>query len=334
MSCITNINRFIIPNDVISSLTKIYKFIGKNEYYKKSLSNDYNRVIEQTVERDSYFLAKLLELDISDSRMRLIITKDSNPRSVDETTLYNIKETLMMFQKKYQSLTIKSEDLINMINYIYSSKTIKYGYEHQEKKDIIQNQQLKSKRITIDEINEIVIKSVENDEFEEIVLYLHYYLDFYNLQPFDSKNDCAAFLVLYLLILKSNVDSFKYISFFEMIYNNYNEFIDEVKKASLNWEEGYSQTIRFIRFMIKLFLESYIKTDNIIIDYANDQNINKSDNIENTISKLPKIFTKDEIRLIHPYVSESTINRTLSKMRNENTIKPLGKGRSAKWIKL
>ena len=60
----------------------------------------------------------------------------------------------------------------------------------------------------------------------------------------------------------------------------------------------------------------------------------KSTNIENTINKLPNIFTKDQIREIHPYVSESTINRALQKLRDENKIKPLGKGRSAKWRKI
>ena len=62
--------------------------------------------------------------------------------------------------------------------------------------------------------------------------------------------------------------------------------------------------------------------------------MNKSNNIENTINKLEDVFTKDEIRLLHPYISDSTINRTLKRMRDEELIRPLGKGRSAKWMKL
>ena len=85
--------------------------------------------------------------------------------------------------------------------------------------------------------------------------------------------------------------------------------------------------------MIKLILEAYGRADKIIKEYKIDQNLSKGDNIEHTINKLQNIFTKDQIRLIHPYVSESTINRALQKLRDENKIKPLGKGRSAKWIK-
>ena len=50
--------------------------------------------------------------------------------------------------------------------------------------------------------------------------------------------------------------------------------------------------------------------------------------------KLGETFTKDEIRNKSPYISESTINRTLKRLRDENKIRPNGVGRSATWIKL
>ena len=138
---------------------------------------------------------------------------------------------------------------------------------------------------------------------------------------------------LYILFLKADLNVFNYISFFELLYSNYNEFNDKLLDASYNWHDGISQPTSFIRFMIKLILEAYGRADKIIKEYKIDQNLSKGDNIEHTINKLQNIFTKDQIRLIHPYVSESTINRALQKLRDENKIKPLGKGRSAKWIK-
>ena len=50
--------------------------------------------------------------------------------------------------------------------------------------------------------------------------------------------------------------------------------------------------------------------------------------------KLNDVFAKDEIRERHPLISDSTINRTLKRLQEEGKIRPLGKGRSAKWIKL
>ena len=86
MSCVLNMNRFLIPNDVIVSLAETYKYIGGNECLNLGVGNDMNCIVEQTVERDAYFLSRILKLDISDARVRLIITKNSSPRKKEETT--------------------------------------------------------------------------------------------------------------------------------------------------------------------------------------------------------------------------------------------------------
>lgn len=335
MSSVLNIQRFIIPNDVIVSLTHIYKWIGQNDNFNEVLKSDIDRVIEQTVERDCYFLSRLLNLDITDARARLIITKNSNPRNKEETTLFNLKEMLMGIQRKYRQTRHQSNDLLNMINYVYSHfNDIKFDFIPTEKRIILQSQAMKSKRLLIDEINNVIDHHLDKEQFERITLYLHFFIDFHNIKPFVSKNETAELILLYLLIFKSDLEAFRYVSFFESLYDQYDEFLTELRNASFNWKEGYAQTLGFVRFINKFIIKAYQKAHVIIKDYKFDANLNKADNIENTITKLPDIFTKDEIRLLHPYVSESTINRALIKMRDEGFIKPLGKGRSAKWIRM
>lgn len=335
MSCVNNIERLIIPNDIIVQLTKVYKYIGMNKYFEKVFESDMDIVIEQTVERDAFFLAQILNLQLTDARMRLIITKDSVPRKKEETTVCNIKETLLSYQSNFVNIRYQSNDILNMINYVYSHyNTIKYDYVPLEKKTILISQNMKSKRVILDEIIENVNENIKNESFETIILYIHFFLDFYNLEPFVSHNDSAAFLLLYLLLLKANVESFKYVSFFEIIYENFSSFDKELKNASYNWHEGYAQTLGLIRLILNIIIKSYQKVEEIVKNYKFDQSLNKSDNIENTILKFDNTFTKEEIRLIHPYVSESTINRTLTKLRDRGEIRPLGRGRSAKWIKV
>ena len=54
MSCIKNIKRFLIPNDVIVTLGQSYRYIGNAKQYAEGVGSDRERVIEQTVERDAY----------------------------------------------------------------------------------------------------------------------------------------------------------------------------------------------------------------------------------------------------------------------------------------
>ena len=81
MNCLSKLDHYIIPNDIVVSLSKIYRFIGNNEFYINSLGNDLSKVIENTVNKDAFYLSKILKLDVSEARTKLIIEKNSSPRN-------------------------------------------------------------------------------------------------------------------------------------------------------------------------------------------------------------------------------------------------------------
>lgn len=332
MNCISKLDHYIIPNDIVVKLSKVYRYIGNNEFYINSLGNDLNKVIEATAEKDSYYLLKILKLDVSEARSKLIIEKNSSPRNKEEKTLYNIKEVLMAIQQKFQLLSLQSNEIFNMLNYIYSHyNSIKF--DNNETYSNYSLNKEKSKRNILDEMNELINVYTRSESFDKIILYLNYFVDFYNLRPFITKNDVISLVILYQVVLTSDINAFKYVSFFELLYKNFNKFNDELCRASVNWRDGFSQTSEFIRFFLDLVLSAYKETDEIIKNYQFDKNYKKSENIENTILNMKSTFTKEDIRMNNPYVSESTINRTLIALRDAGYIEPLGKGRSAKWIR-
>ena len=333
MTCTKNINKFIIPSDVILNLTKVYKYIGKNDVYKEKIASDYQRIAEQTVERDAYFLSKLIELDITDPRLRLIITKNSEARNRDEKVLHNIKEILTIFLENPSRMQIYASDLNNLINYIYPNQNIKYDTLKEEKKNIYHLVNVGSKRDVVEELASF-INSKETENVETLTLYLNYLVDLYALKPFTINNECLFYVIMYLLLLKCDIKALMFVSLFEEIYKRKEEFNDALHEAIYNYNEGIFQVLPFIRLSLNIILDMYKHTEEIISIYENEALNAKADNIENTIMNLNNIFTKEEIRLNHPYVSESTINRVLLKLRDEKIIKPLGKGRCAKWIKI
>lgn len=333
MNCISKLDHYIIPNDIVVTLSKIYRFIGNNEFYINTLGSDLYRVIDTTVQKDAYFLSKILKLDISEARARLIIEKNSSPRNKEENTLYNLKDTLSAIQQKFQLVSLQSNEIFNMVNYIYSHYNgIKFDLS-EGGQSLLQSQSNKSKRLILEEMNDIISLNLRSEKFEKITLFLNYFVDFYNLRPFVSKNEVISLVILYQLILIADINAFKYVSFFEMLYFDFSNFTDQLCKASVNWKEGYAQTTEFVRYFLNLVIKAYKQTDKIIKDYRFDSTNKKVDNIESTILSMKSVFTKEEIRIANPYVSESTINRALISLREQGYIEPLGKGRSAKWIR-
>jgi len=152
---------------------------------------------------------------------------------------------------------------------------------------------------------------------------------------FEEQRPLAT-LILYILLLQENFIVTRYVSFFEKLLLNIKEYQSLLDKTRFGWSEGFSEIMPLLRFMLKMYLSLYQQLYEQARDYEyeNSLEISKSDYIENTIDKLNDVFSKEDIRLKHPLISDSTINRTLKRMQEENKIRPLGKGRSAKWIKL
>lgn len=141
-------------------------------------------------------------------------------------------------------------------------------------------------------------------------------------------------LIYYALLFKEGFRVFRYISFFELYDESKEEFENAIISASFNWESGFSQTAILNRLTIRMMLKGYQRIEQKKDEYLFDKRIRKIDNVESTILKLGEIFTKDEIRSKHPYLSDSTINRALENLKRQEKIRPNGTGRSATWIRI
>jgi hypothetical protein len=331
MICLNNIDHLVIPHSLGKKITKLYTYIGKNQTFEEVVDSDLDKVIGQTIERDCYYLSLLLDLKITDNRLRLITLKDSKPRTNEEKILYRLKEALKDFQYNYQDKLLQSNDFINLTSYILDEK-LNYTESYRQATSVLLSQSKMSKRKLLDDLNESYLS--KTSEYEAIVLLANYLIDFYNLKPFTNGNEIVFYLVMYYLLLKNQLLSLKYVSFFEALYNTKEQLNQVLTEASINWSQGFIQSLSFIDYLVDLLLDSYQKVQIVLNIYQKDLEISKQDNLELTILNFNGIFSKDDIRQIHPFVSESTINRALKKLKDEGKIEPVGRGRSAKWAKI
>lgn len=336
MSCLKNIDRLQISNETMMKLLTLYEYKGKDYYYENILKGSLSQIIKQTVERDTFYLGKIMNLNITNNRFKLLIKRDSNPKNNDETILKNVKgvfkivaeesDRLELTNNEFLRLAIKLYKDVENIKYVTDEVTVKVNLLNEKKKE--------SRRTKVDELLSIYTKLLREKKHELTQLVTNFYIDFIHIEPFNKGNDIVGLMLIYLLLLKEQFKMFHYVSFFEMIYEQFDTFKSLEAKANFNYEDGYSQTAPLNNFIIDVLIEGYMKVDKLAQDTKFDGNIMKTYNIENTIMKLGEVFTKDDIRSKHPYVSDSTIDRTLKRMRDENKIRPLGVGRSASWVRL
>ncbi len=336
MHCLKNINRFVLNNDHILKLTKLYQSKGKDFYYETILKKNIEAISNDIAIKDTFFMSKILFQNMTDQRIKLISKENNVPQNNQEKLVLNIKNTILLTHQKSSDFNINSISITDMAKYLFKGvRTVKYAkYKDETKKDVFSRNKSYSKEVLLDELCELYLSIKKEDKHEVLLLILNFYIDFLNLEIYESDNELIGLLLVSLLLQNEGFKVFKYSSFYELYYEQLDVFKMAITQASFNWEQGYSQIYPLFEKYTEVLNKCYLQTEEFIRDFEFEQGLKKGDNIENSIYKVGEIFTKDELRLRHPYVSDSTINRTLVRLRDDGIINPLGTGRSAKWIRV
>ncbi len=340
MNCLQNINKNKIPNDIIMLYLKLYQFKGRNKEMIGAVENDYDTLVLETIRTDSYFLAKFLDLGINESRYKSILLRNVQPKNKDERLLRNIKNALIRIHEESHEFELIDREIHDLLKFLYGDVTnndlLHFSKVNQSKKEKINllSSGHKTKREALEALVNAYHHTKKHSDYEASFIILNFVVDFLLLKPFKAHNEELGIMLLYILLMSEGIESFHLSSFFEKLYKQRERFLKLRQEVAHNWADGMSDTHNLHRFILKIAIESYQDVTEMLRNYTFDQQLNKGDYIENTINKLDEVFTKDEIRYQHPTISDSTINRTLKRLRDEKKIRPLGKGRSAKWMKL
>ncbi|MGL4949923.1 MAG: hypothetical protein ACRC5M_06045 [Anaeroplasmataceae bacterium] len=336
MNCLKSVSKFVFSPEIVAKLIKLYEYKGKEYYYETILKNDADYISKDIIEREILAFVELLKLNVSDNKIKLIIRKDSTPKSNEERIVHNLKSVMKTTYEKSSKFVLDPNEILSLARSIYEDVfDVKYvQYSVKQKENLLITSKTISKRVEVSSMMDSLKLLLDKNNAEKTQAILAFYIDFINSETLNNYNDEVGLLLVYILLFMVDFRMFKYMSFFEILSSKFNAFNDAVNMANMNWSRGFSDLSVLHEIVLDIMLEGYQKLNSFVREYEFEIKLNKSDNIENTISKLPQVFTKDQIRERHPYTSESTINRALQKLRDNNMIRPNGTGRSATWLKL
>ena len=340
LKCLSNLNRLNYPSDLVFDIGRLYSFKGKDFYYEDILKSELDSRIKNTIEKDTIYAAKLLKLDITDSRLKLLVKNDSEPREKDgkrdEFVVANLKNVFKIIQQRGTNLNIDDNEFLHLAVKIFEGyKDVRYktSVEYVQV-NLLKEKKIVSKRDTMAECMKLYIKSSTDLKIDPTMVAVNTYIDLLHEDVFDYENDFLSLMIMYCLLVSERFNVFKYVSFFEKYTEMKAEFDSATVAAGFNWEHGYSQTELLTRTLIKLMLDGYQEVDNIVVDKVYDKGLRKIDEVQGIIIHFESdTFTRADIKKAAPYLSDSTINRALDKLKEDNKIESMGTGRSAKWIK-
>ncbi|MBN2504325.1 MAG: hypothetical protein JXB20_03170 [Bacilli bacterium] len=343
MNCLTNISRTPIPNDVFIASLKLYYQMGRNDEYDELFSDNLDYIRQQMASEEATAFFRLFFADhkLPESRLRSLQLESTVARTKAEILFKNIHKVFQMIHnpkaEPFHLNVTEINDLVKlMFRNVLPQEKLQYRKLESKKHQLIASDSISLR----EQLEQLIAKLTEIKKtglYEPLFLELNFLVDFTQMEVYKfNENHIVGLLVFYIMVMQEKVIASRYVSFFNKLFMNKEEFLAVLDKSRFGWSEGFAEIMPLHRFMLRIYHELYLELQEYARDYEYESKleISKSDYIENTIDKLPEVFQKEDIRIKHPFISDSTINRTLKRMQEENKIRPLGKGRSAKWIKL
>ena len=336
MSCIKNLSRINYPSDLVFKLTELYTYKGKDFHYEDVLKQYMNQIIKNTIERDTVAAAKILDLKVPDNRLKLLIKKDSTPKTKSEIIVKNLKKVFEIIQDKGVHLDLTDNEFLQLATKLFKDvDSINYRKDITiEQQNMLEEEKIVSRRDIMKEEIKQYNKAKYTLKVEPTQIITNFYVDILKHECFTKHNNFISLMICYCLLFSERFNVFKYISFFESYLNNFQEFQKYESESFFGWETGFAKCDGLNKKIIDVLLDGYERVEQMVEGFKFEKTIKKVDNVEGVIMKLGDVFSREDIKNKVPNLSDSTINRALKRLRDEGKIRPDGTGRTAKWIRI
>lgn len=331
MKSLKNIARTQLNSEKLMMLLDTYEEKGKEFYYDELFEKDSEVLFQNAIEEDLYYLGKFFKFDFTDYKLRQWSKRNFVAKTKEENQFNNYKTILRRIHRVGKRFDLYHSEVVDLSRLISKNvRRVTINYIESQNKTILNPNAKTQMTIHLEELISLFKQEITHKNHETIALIINFYIDFVNMEIFSSYNEEMGLFLMFALFIK-HFNVFKYVSFFKYLYEKQNIFNQGTLEANYNWQEGYSSYERLYLLFIDILQDGYQELKEKAHKYELQSEYAKGEFVEVTIKKGAEIFTKQDVREKNPLVSDSTIERTLRKLRDEGVIRPLGTGRSARW---
>lgn len=333
-----------VPMRIVRLIGKINEYKGKQDLYNQQSPQILESLKKVAVIESTKASNEIEGIKIEYKRLHDIINKGKpvNLENRSEGEIMGYKEVLNLIHTSAAHIPLKPSVILQLHGELYKFVPTEGGHWKSSDNFIQETLPDGSKFMrfkpvsafmtpdAIEKLCNLTNESIKNNEIDPLILTGAFVLDFLCIHPFDDGNGMMSRLLTLLLLYKFGYEVGRFISLEKIIEKNKEEYYNTLYLSSQKWHSSEHILLPWIEYMLGVIVSAYREFENRVGNLENTKG-SKSYRVENSINHFIGPFTKNDIRKACPDVGESTINRVLSKLREENIITVTGKGRNAKW---
>lgn len=139
-------------------------------------------------------------------------------------------------------------------------------------------------------------------------------------------------LLMLLTMYRSGFEVGKYISLEKIIEDSKETYYDTLAQSSANWNENQNNYAPFIDYFLGVVVRAYRELIERIGIVHNPKQLRADKLILKTLQQQLRPLSRAELVELIPQYSQITIQRNLKKLKEEQKISPIGKGKNIKYV--
>ncbi len=334
----------LLTPQVVNYLTTIHEFRGEQRLIADRHADVLVDLIEVAKIQSTESSNKIEGIYTSDDRLKKIVLDKTMPRSRDEREIAGYRDVLNTIHDNNEHIPIRSTFILQLHRDLYKFENNGVGGVFKSTDNVIEEEDVEGNKSirfnpvpswetsdAIEKLCEAYNFAISNTEADPLLIIPMFILDFLCIHPFRDGNGRMSRLLTLLLLYKSGYVVGKYISIEKLIEATKNSYYDELQESSREWHEEENDYIPFVTYLLGVITAAYREFFDRT-KLIEEKKIAKPDRVAEAIRNNIGTITKAEIMKRVTGVSQTTIQRTLGELIEQQKIKKIGGGRYTKYV--
>ena len=270
--------------------------------------------------------------------------QNSKPKNRSEQEVAGYRDALSLIHDSAKEIKFSCNVILQLHKIIYSYMSQAGGKWKATDNEIIERHPDGTYRIRfrpvsalqtpmkMQELEEDYRKIMDLGQTDPLIVIPIVVLDFLCIHPFSDGNGRAARLVTNLLLYHFDYQVGRYISLERIFEETKEDYYRTHETSSKGWHENKHDVAPWMNYFWITLLKAYREFEDRVGKIKPGKG-SKSNQVRQAVLRQTVSFSISEIEKECPWISRDMIRLVLREMKAEGSIKPVGKGRGAKWLR-
>jgi Fic family protein len=186
----------------------------------------------------------------------------------------------------------------------------------------------------MEELHERFTAASESGAHHPLLLVGCYVFDFLAIHPFRDGNGRISRLLTLLLLYQAGYEIGRFVSLERLTGQTRETYYDALQAAGHGWHEDEHNIEPWLRYLVGILTAAYKELAGASSTTPSGRGAKREAIAQFIRSSTAEELTVADVRRAVPMASDSYIDKTLAKLRDEGLIEPIGTGRGARWRRL